>query len=90
MIEVHIPTVFRAHTDGHRIVELDAGTVGQLLEKLTEKHPDLRNHLFGDDGEMLSFLNVFVNDDNIRDLAGNATELTNRDEVILVPAMAGG
>lgn len=89
MTKVNIPTAFRTHTNGLRQIEFDHPDVGKLLEHLTNQHPGLREHLFDGD-ELLSFVNVFVNDQNIRDLDGMSTSLSERDEVFLVPAMAGG
>ncbi|QDT08440.1 ubiquitin-like small modifier protein 1 [Stieleria marina] len=90
MTRIKLPTVYRVYAGDNRSVEIEAGDVGKLLDALTQQYPDLKPHLFDNDGELLSFVNVFVNDDNIRDLDGNATELGERDEVFLVPAMAGG
>jgi molybdopterin converting factor small subunit len=90
MTQVNLPTVYRAHADGNRHVDLKADDVGSLLVLLTQQHPDLQSQILDDDGELLSFVNIFVNDQNIRDLEGKATKLTDRDEVFLVPAMAGG
>lgn len=90
MTQINLPTVYRAYADGVRSVDLQAADVGQLLSLLTKRYPDLQSQLVDDDGQLLSFVNVFVNDENIRDLDGNATKLTERDQVFLVPAMAGG
>ena len=89
MTKVNIPTAFRMHVDGQRQIESNEKTIGALLKELTRKHPALREHLLDGD-ELLSFVNVFVNDENIRDLSGNETKLDERDEVYIVPAMAGG
>lgn len=84
------PTAFRKHTDGDREVDITEGNVADLLNALAQKYPDLKTHLFDPDGSLLSFVNVFVNDTNIRDLDGGATKLSDSDQVFLVPAMAGG
>ena len=89
MTSVNIPTAFRSHTAGQRKIHIGAVDVGSLLNELTTKHPALREHLFDGDA-LLSFVNIFVNDQNIRDLDGMATTLSDRDDVFLVPAMAGG
>ncbi|MGB7347660.1 MAG: MoaD/ThiS family protein [Pirellulaceae bacterium] len=90
MSKIKIPTVMRTHTDGKREIELESSDVGGLLAALTQQYPGLRELLLDDGGELLSYVNVFVNDANIRDLDGNATKLDDRDEVFVVPAMAGG
>jgi molybdopterin converting factor small subunit len=90
MTQVNLPTAYRQHADGNRHVDLKADDIGTLLTLLTLQHPNLQSQLLDDEGELLSFVNVFVNDENIRDLEGKATKLTDRDEVFLVPAMAGG
>jgi len=90
MSRVKIPTVMRQHTDGHREIESDSTDVGGLLASLAKQYPGLHELLLDDDGELLSYVNVFVNGSNIRDLDGSATKLSDRDEVFLVPAMAGG
>ena len=90
MPRIKIPTAFRKHTDGQREIELAKSNVGELLAELIDRHPHLSTHLFDDQGQLLSFVNVFVNDENIRDLDGNETPVSDRDQVFLVPAMAGG
>lgn len=87
---VKIPTAFRKHTDGDREVDIAQNNVADLLSTLAQKYPDLKTHLYDTDGSLLSFVNVFVNDTNIRDLDGGATKLNEHDQVFLVPAMAGG
>ncbi len=92
-MKVKIPTAFRVHTDGERDFEFATGddtTVGDLFSAIVDRYPNLREQLLDDDGELLSFVNVFVNSENTRDLDGNQTRLQERDEVFLVPAMAGG
>lgn len=89
-MKVIIPTAFRKHTDGVNHVMVTAATVQNALEQLIEIHPDLRNSLFDDSQSLVSFVNVFVNDRNIRDLANEETELADTDEILLVPAIAGG
>lgn len=90
MTKVMIPTSLRAHVDGRRAVELDGDDVGAVLNALADKYPGLKSHLYEDDGELVSFINIFINDENIRDRDGVSTSLTVGDEILLVPAMAGG
>ena len=65
-------------------------TAGELLAKLTEAHPDLKKQLFNDEGKMRSFVNVYVNDDDIRYLDRDATPVKEGDTVSIVPSIAGG
>ena len=90
MNHVIIPTSLRKYTDGQSSISVQGDRVGDALEQLVATHPDLRPQLFDDSGELVSFLNVFVNDENIRDLDNTETALSPRDEILLVPAIAGG
>lgn len=89
-MNVIIPTSLRRHTGGEKNVVVEADSVGTALESLVHQHPDLKPHLYDDSGGLVSFLNVFVNDENIRDLDHVQTAVTERDEILLVPAIAGG
>ncbi len=90
MTKIKIPTVMRQHIDGQREIEIQSDDIADLMIKLAQQYPDVRELLFDENGRWLSYINVFVNDSNIRDLDGDATKLSQRDEVFLVPAMAGG
>lgn len=90
MVEVYIPTPFRAQTGGTARVQLDAATVGELLTRLVEQFPDLRSHLLTEEGTLPEHLNVFLDEEEVRSLQGLATPLAGVREVALVPAMAGG
>lgn len=87
---VHIPTPLRAYTDGEASVTLKAATAGEAIEQLTGQHPALRQHLYDDEGNLRSFVNIFRGDENIRDLEGPDTPLREQDELSIVPAVAGG
>lgn len=89
-MKVIIPTALRKHTNGQNRVDVPAETVNSALEQLVAAHPNLRPSLFDDAGQLVSFVNVFVNDRNIRDLDNGATSLKESDEILLVPAIAGG
>ena len=89
-MKVIIPTALRKHTDGQNHLSVTATTVAAALQQVVTAHPDLRNSLFDDSDRLVSFVNVFVNDRNIRDLENEATPLTETDEILLVPAIAGG
>ena len=85
-----IPTALRKHTGGASHVAVTGATVDDALKQLIEFHPELRSSLFDDSENLVSFVNVFVNDRNIRDLDDEATKLDQTDEIQLVPAIAGG
>ena len=89
-VTVFIPTTLRLFTGHQSEVELEGNTVGEVLKLLSEEYPDTKKALFDENSELRAFVNVFVNDENIRDLEGFDSSLKNGDEVILIPAIAGG
>jgi molybdopterin converting factor small subunit len=86
---VRIPPVLRENTSGSRTVEVTGGTVMEALEDLFAKHPALRDRVT-EDGELSAFINVYVNDRDVRYRDGLATAVDEDDTIILLPAMAGG
>ena len=70
--------------------EAPAATVGEALNALTATYPDLRKHLYGDDGKLRAFVNVYLNDDDIRYLQNDATTVKDTDILSIVPSIAGG
>jgi MoaD family protein len=89
-ISVRIPTPLRGHTDGAASVELRGATVGEVLHALAERHGKLRGRLFDEQGALNRFVNVFLNDEDVRFLQGLDTAVKDGDGVKLVPAIAGG
>jgi len=89
-VGVYIPTPFRRHTGGQARVEVEASSVGELLREVVRLFPDLGRHIFDGEGKLLEYLNVYVNEEEIRTLEGLHTPLQEGDEVAIVPAMAGG
>jgi len=87
---IWIPQVLRASVGGAKTVDVDGATVGELVEGLVTRHPSIRAQLLTDEGELNRFVNVFVNGQDVRYLDGLATPVADRDEVRLLPAMAGG
>jgi sulfur-carrier protein adenylyltransferase/sulfurtransferase len=87
---VLIPTPLRPYTNQQDSVEAEGGTVGELLSSLTARYGDLRRHLYSDEGKLRSFVNIYVNDDDIRYLEKEATFLKTGDVVSIVPSVAGG
>src|SRR5271165_2420635 len=89
-MKVLIPTPLRQYTGKQASVEVAASTVGQILQELTSQFPDLRKQLFSDDGKLRRFVNVYVNDEDIRYLDHENTPLKDSDAISIVPSVAGG
>src|SRR5690349_23973302 len=87
---IHIPTPLRPFTDKRESVEVSGGTVGELLADLTKKYEGLRKHLYADDGRLRNFVNVYLNDEDIRYLQKENTPLKPGDSLSIVPSVAGG
>src|SRR5215216_6125110 len=85
-----IPTPLRPYTDKKDAVEADGATVGELLADLTAKHAGLKAHLYNEQGKLRSFVNVYVNDDDIRYLEKEQTAVKPDDTVSIIPSVAGG
>ena len=90
MSTVRIPPVLRSAAGGVKSVEVKGSTVGEVLDGLTSAHPSLRSQLFADGGELNRFVNVYVNEQDVRYLQDSATPVDDRDTIIILPAMAGG
>ena len=89
MAQIRIPTPLRMYTADRAIIEVDGNTVGEALASLVAQHPDLRTHLFNDD-ELRSFVNIFIDDEDIRFLQGLDTEIDADDSLRIIPSIAGG
>lgn len=89
-ITVQIPTALRRHTDGIGSVSCAASNLNELFSVLDEKFPQLKPHLRDDQGQIRRFLNVYVNEEDIRFLGGPTYAFQEGDEVLLVPSIAGG
>jgi molybdopterin converting factor small subunit len=89
MAAIKIPTPLRIYTSGEAKVAVDGTTVGEALNNLTDQYSELRAHLFND-AELRNFVNVFVGDEDIRFLEGLNTEIDERDELRIIPSIAGG
>ena len=89
-ITIQIPTPLRRHTAGTGKLECSATNVEELFSALDQQFPDLKPHLRDDAGQIRRFLNVYVNDEDIRFLGGNTYAFQDGDEVLLVPSIAGG
>src|ERR1700678_4776011 len=88
---IFIPTPLRLYAGGQEAVAVDAPTVAQALEALTQAHPDLRKHLFTPEGKVRAFVNLYLNDEDVRYLPGKeATAVTAADSLSIIPSIAGG
>jgi MoaD family protein len=87
---VKIPPVLRPQTGGEAMVEAAGVTVGEVLGSLVDAHPDARGQLFSDDGDLNRYVNVYLNDEDVRVLDGLETAIDDGDTVVILPAMAGG
>ncbi len=90
MATVRIPPVLRPKTGGAPEVEAGGANVGEVLRNLTGEHPQTAEQLFGDDGELNRYVNVYLNDEDVRVLDGLDTSVKDGDTVVILPAMAGG
>lgn len=90
MPKLRIPTPLRTYADGQSEVIVSGTTAGEALNDLTDQYPALRPHLFNDDGHLRPFVNLFLNEENIRDLQGRDTSIQEDDKLILIPSIAGG
>ena len=90
MIKVRIPTPLRPLTKNQGEVEAKAASIAEMIETLNDAHPGLKDRLCDDKGELRRFVNIYVNEEDIRFLKGKDTSLKDGDEVSIVPAIAGG
>jgi adenylyltransferase/sulfurtransferase len=90
MPKIHIPTPLRQYAGKNAAVEVQAGTVGGALQGLIASHPDLRRHLYTEEGKLRAFVNVYVNDEDVRYLQKEATAVHDNDSISIVPSIAGG
>ena len=87
---IRIPAPLRNFTDGQGLVEVSADSVGAALASLLQKHPSLKNQLYSDDGRLRAFVNVFLNDEDVRFLEKMETAIKPGDTIAIVPSIAGG
>ena len=90
-MKIFIPTPLRAFADKQDAVQVKAETVGEALSELTTQHPDLKKHLYSDEGKLRAFVNVYLNDEDVRYLpAKEDTTVTDADSLSIIPSIAGG
>ncbi len=90
MSSVFIPSPLRRYTAGQSKVQVSGGTIGELIENLERQYPGVKSRLCDESGQIKRYVNVFVNDEEIHALQGANTRLADKDEITIVPAMAGG
>ena len=88
-IEVRIPTILRTYTGGEKAVTGDGTSLSALIDDLEANHPGLKGRLI-EDGDLRRFVNVYVNDEDVRFIGGLEAELSDGDQVVVLPAVAGG
>jgi MoaD family protein len=89
-VEVRIPTVFRKFTGDRSVIEVEPGTISQVIDQLEIQHPGFKEQLMTDAGELHRFVNIYVNDEDARYLDKLDTKVTEGDTVSLLPSVAGG
>jgi adenylyltransferase/sulfurtransferase len=88
---IFIPTPLRSYAGGKSSVDVDAATVGEAMSALTQAHPELRNHLFNAEGRLRAFVNLYLNDEDVRYLPGkDSTAVAAADTLSIIPSIAGG
>jgi len=90
MPKVHIPTPLRQYAGKQPAIEVQGANVGEVLSGLVSQHPDLRRHLYTDEGKLRAFVNVYLNDEDVRYLQKEATAVADGDNISIFPSIAGG
>jgi MoaD family protein len=89
-VAVRLPTVLRPHAGGQAVVEISGATIGEVLTTLIGDFPGLNGQVIGEDGTLNKFVNIYVNDDDVRYLQQLETPVKDGDEISILPAVAGG
>ena len=90
MATIKIPPVLRGSVGGEKEVEASGSDVGEVLRALASQHPATESQLFSEDGELNRYVNVYLNDEDVRVLQGLDTSVSDSDTIVILPAMAGG
>jgi molybdopterin converting factor small subunit len=90
MSKIHIPTPLRQYVGKQPSVEVKGATVAEAMNDLLKQHPELKRHLYAEDGKLRSFVNLYVNDEDIRYLQKEETAVKEGDNISIVPSIAGG
>ncbi len=89
-VDVRLPTVLRPHVGGKATIQVEGSTIADILRQLESEYPGLSGQVLGEDGTLRRFVNVYVNDDDVRYLSELDTPVKSGDEVSIIPAVAGG
>jgi molybdopterin synthase sulfur carrier subunit len=89
-VDVRLPTVLRGHAGGASVVQVDGATIGEVLSKMLAEYPGMSGQVLTEDGSLHKFVNVYVDDDDVRYLQGLDTPVHDGAEVSILPAVAGG
>ena len=89
-MKVVVPTPLRRYVDKKDFLDIKGQTVGEILKNLTDGHPELARHLFSSDGKLRHFVNLFINNEDIRNLQDENTPVRENDVITIVPSIAGG
>jgi molybdopterin converting factor small subunit len=89
-MKIHIPTPLRQYAEKKDTVDVQGKTVGEALTNLTSRHPDLRRHLYTDEGKLRAFVNLYLNDEDVRYLQKENTPVKDHDTLSIIPSIAGG
>ena len=89
-MKILIPTPLRQYAERQAAIDITGSTVGEALSNLTSRYGDLRKHLYSDDGKLRAFVNVYVNDEDVRYLQKDQTPVKQGDTIAIVPSIAGG
>ncbi|MCH7567175.1 MAG: MoaD/ThiS family protein [Nitrospirae bacterium] len=90
MSQIRVPTPLRPYTEGQGRLQVEANTVGEALSELTARFPSIGPHLYNDEGELRPYVNLFVNDEDVRTLEGEQTAIHDGDTLMILPSIAGG
>jgi molybdopterin converting factor small subunit len=90
MARIRIPPVLRPAVGGEKELTANGGSVGEILRRVAESHPDTQSQLFSPDGDLNRYVNVYLNDEDVRVLEGLDTAVGEHDTLVILPAMAGG
>lgn len=90
MPTLRIPTPLRTYTDGHSEISVKGDTVSEVLDNLVSNYPAIQPHLFNESGQLRPFVNLYLGEENIRDLNGLQTQIMEDDRLLLIPSIAGG
>ncbi|GMR10189.1 MAG: hypothetical protein BMS9Abin28_1010 [Anaerolineae bacterium] len=90
MSQIRVPTPLRAYTEGQSQLKVEASSVGEALQELTAQFPSIAPHLYNDEGDLRPYVNLFVNDQDVRALDGEQTEIHDGDTLMILPSIAGG